>query len=177
MSLRPVNRPSEGHQPRALVNRRSRNWLLLTGGIFGSAGLFGIILLAPAIRAPLPLAFLGMLVFLGGGFLLVSSKTPLSVKFEEEALILRHIVRRKTIPRNEITMVEYRLLTSQAQKPLDERYYGVSVWSGRRRRADVSLDGPIADQLMTWFDPTRSILRIYEGRRVIEERKLKPETP
>ena len=176
MSLPPVNRPSEGYQPRALVNRRSRNWLLLTGGIFGSAGL-SIILLGPAMGVPLPLISLGMLVILGGGFLLVSSKVPLTVIFGEEALTLRHMVRRKTIPRNEITLVEYRLLTSQAQKPLDERYYGVSVWSGRRRRADVSLDGPIADRLMTWFDPTRSVLRIYEGRHVIEERKLKPETP
>lgn len=158
-----------------LVNRRTRNWLLLTGGIFGSAGL-SITLLTPAIGGPLPVVFLGMLVILGGGFLLVSSKAPLAVKFGEEALTLRHIVRRKTIPRSGITLVEYRLLKSQALKPLDERYYGVSVWSGRRRKADVSLDGPVADRLMTWFDPTRSILRIYEGRRIIEERKLRPET-
>lgn len=160
-----------------LANRRSRNWLLLTGVILASAWLFIAILLAPAIDAPQPLTSLGTLFIFGGGFLLVSSKTPLAIRLGEQAVTFRHVLRRKAISRSQITRVEYRLLTSQVRKPVEERYYGVSIWCGNRRRADVALDGPIAKKLMNWFDPARSVLRIYEGGRIVGEHKVEPDTP
>lgn len=159
---------------RSLPNTRSRRLLLVMGVALAVGWLLASLFLGPAIRVPSPWTELGAAVIVGFGLALFSSKTPLTVIFEDDRVILRHAIRWNRIRRNEITFIEYRLIVSQVEKPVRERYYAASIWSGRRRRADVGIDGPIAQRLMSWFGPEKSAVRIYRGGRVIEERRAVP---
>jgi len=158
----------------AFENKRSKAWLLGAAVIFSFAWLLGLGLVAPALRAPTPWTQIGGAATLVTVFVAMAAKTPLRVEFASDALSFHHLFRTRVIPRECITRVEYRLLVEYAAKPVDLRYYGVSLWQGTKRIADVGLDGPIAEHLMSWFDSSRSTLRIYRGRELVEERPLEP---
>lgn len=159
-----------------LKNARSRRWLLWSGIVFIVAWGLTAGFLLPAMGAPEPWTGLGMFILLGLIFMLISSRTPLAVELSDGSITFRHLVRINKIPHEEIVRVEYRVQSEQVDRPLDHRYYGVGVWSERGRRADVGLDGPVAKQLMAWFDPSLSILKVNQGNRVLEERFLDSES-
>ncbi len=159
-----------------LKNARSHRWLLWSGIIFGVAEGLAAAFLFPAIGAPEPWTSLGVFILLALIFMLISSRTPLAVELSDGSITFQHPVRRNKIPREEIVRVEYRVQSEQVDRPLERRYYGVSVWSDKGRKADVGLDGPVVKHLMAWFDSSLSILKGYRGNWVLEERFLDSET-
>src|SRR6266545_6465756 len=60
-----------------------------------------------------------------------------------------------------ITRVEYRILEPYLVRPIEARYYSISLWSSARRLADIGVDGAVVVRFMSWFDASKSILKVY----------------
>lgn len=157
---------------RTIRNRSSSRWLALTIVVFGLAWVAVSYGVASVVAAPMPWTSIGVLVLFGGGVMLASAKTPLSLEFEDGRLILRHLIRRRKIRRDLITHIEYRILSTYVDRPVEARYYGVSMWTGYHRIADIGVDGLVAQRLKEWFGSERSVLKVLRGRVPIEERPV-----
>jgi len=158
-----------------MQNYRNRNARLFLGGSAAAllAGwLFVAFILRPLIRAPSPWTEIGGALWLAGGWILLSLKIPLSVEISEDAIALRRLLGTNRILRSRISQIEYRILENYLDKPVDLKYYTITIKEGTKRLADFGVDGRIAHRLMSWFDPARSTLKIYRGEQLIEERSL-----
>lgn len=156
----------------AMSNRNSRR-LLLVGLVALSVGwIFSSLILAPAIAAPAPWTQLGEFVIFASLGLLLSTKVPVSIEFGPDYVLVRRLYGSRSFGKDTITRAEYRILEPYLRKPVEDRYYSVSLWSGTRRVADLGVDGAVALRFMAWFDPTKSTLKVYRGRELVEERPL-----
>jgi len=154
------------------TNRKAAFFLAITGVAFLLGWIVGVALFSALVRDPsiwVPLT--GALWFLGLWVFLVS-RIPVAVEVWVDTLVLRRLLLRKKLERHQISRIDYRIPDNYLEKPVDLRYYTISIRGRTKRLAEVGADGRIAHRLMTWFDPGRSTLKVYHGRKLIEERSL-----
>ncbi len=155
-------------------NRNAILFLVIAGVALLAGWVVGVALYAALVREPSPLVPLAGAVWLVGGWAFLVSRIPIVVEISQDTLVLRRLLSRKKLERSQINGIEYRILAPYLDRPVDLRYYTISVLGQTKRLAEFGADGRIAQRLMTWFDPLRSTLKVYQGRELVEERPIQP---
>ncbi len=160
------------HPVSSISNRKSRRLLYIGITALAAGWGFSALVLAPAIAAPAPWTQLAELAIFGLIGLLISWKVPVSMEFRPEYVVLRRLLGSTRLNKDLITRVEYRILEPYLVRPIEARYYSISLWSSARRLADIGVDGAVVVRFMSWFDASKSILKVYRGRQLVDERPL-----